>query len=71
MSSNLQDIFLIILRFVFIQIFPGLAKFCNLNLSFNETFVFRGQSSDQAAAQANTEPDEKNILDEGEWGANP
>jgi len=23
------------------------------------------------AAQANTEPDEKNILDEGEWGANP
>ena len=31
---------------------------------------FRGGQS-PPAAQANTEPDEKNILDEGEWGANP
>ena len=33
-------------------------------------FIIRG-SQPQAATQQNTEPDEKNILDEGEWGANP
>ena len=51
--------------------FNYLQHACLSPASINIQFVFRASASDMAAAARGGEPDEKNIMDDGDWQTNP